>query len=415
MGIIRHFIIENFSSFTRLSKWGFNAGAILALAGFFSGPWPIACGLITMGVASLLYTIFNGMNVQRFKNNWVFILSVLIPVSVLISCIGTNDWHYAWDRIRVSLGFCLIPLLLFFSPQWPVFKFRRLLVLAGWGAILSLFAVLIHYLLHQEEMTTLISRGQPIPTPVNHIRFSMALSLTGLGFFYSWINNRRKNKRGDFIFFLLIILGTLALPVRTGWLLILTGIFVILVIKIIQLRSFKYFLFLILSILILFAIVWTIPSSKQKWSYMMYDLQQVNEQDGAHYSDSDRYNSLINSIDLILKHPITGIGTGDKNEELQANGQQLMLHLPVRIPHNQFIYTTLFGGLISLSIFFIGFLFPMFTKTFRRNKPLQVLLLLFTITMLYEPTFETSIGVLMYVYVFSFIVKAQIDLQNHSN
>lgn len=413
IGKVGSFIQDNFSSFYRLSKWGFNAGTILTLAGFFSGVWTISCGMITMGCSALLYFLSDRKNWKISKLSPETCLIAFIPLSVLISCLGTNDWHFAWDRIRVNLGFLLIPLILFCAPPLSVAKYRRLLVLAGWGAILSLIAVGVLFLKNQDTMLLLISQGHPIPTPVNHIRYSMVLSFTALGFFYSWLNHWRSGKRIDLVYFLLISIGILALPIRTGWLILVAGIVFIIALKVFYSKQWKYLLLLVLTLGITLVFLWLLPTSRQKILYMSYDLGQIELNDGSHYSDSDRFNSLINSIDLIRQHPFSGIGTGDRNAQLQENAQKLSLHLPVQIPHNQFLYSTLFGGIISLFFFLIGYFYPLFYKRLRQNQLIILLLSLFTVTMLYEPTFETSLGVLLYNYLFIILVKGNIE--NGSN
>ena len=147
-----------------------------------------------------------------------------------------------------------------------------------------------------------------------------------------------------------------------------------------------------------------IPSVNTKVNYMVWDWNQYKSGNGQTYSDSERGYSLINGLSLWKQNLLLGVGSGDMDSSLAKNA--IRLDLPVsKIPHNQFLLTAVCGGMLSLIFLLLGLIAPLLNSSNRKSFPLLLMMLLYIITMIFEPTFETSIGVLSYVFLISMILK----------
>lgn len=401
MNFILNFINQNFSSPLRISKWGFNAGVYLTICGFFSGLYTVAFGMIMIGSACALNLLFN-KDQQKFAaaQDKSFLLFICIFLSVLVSFFASENMDLAFVRMRVNLGILLIPLIILGAPRFPQTSYFRWIYFCVIAALIAGFAVFINYLLDYELINKRLGQGIPIPTPVNHIRFSMAIAFSALISFYAAI---RRYITGILIWVIttLLFVFNVFLAVRTGWMIIGVGFLMIIILNIKYIR-FSNFSIIILVFASLFILAYYfLPSVFNRISYMIYDLGEPLHADSAYHSDSDRIYSLINGWQLFKSHPFFGIGGGDVNTEVEANALRNNFPIPALVPHNQFLYTAVAGGLVSLIIFCIGYFFPFFCRANWNSGILKAFLFLFGLTLQMEPTFETSVGVLMYSFIVS--------------
>lgn len=362
-----------------------------------------------MGSASLINLISHFRETrERMNRNLYFFFILLIPVSVLTSLYGSEDMSLALIRLRVNLGFFLIPLIVFFAPVFETNRYVQWLRFAAVGAILTLSFIFISFLQNYENIRSGMIAGQPIPLPVNHIRLSMMIAFTGIGCIIYWLKNKSAGKEW-ILYTVLITLGTIFLSVRTGWLILGVGVLIVFIYFIRILKRGKVIrLMLGLALLALLSFL-LIPTVRAKLDYMRWDLSQVEKTTGANYSDSDRIIAFRNGMELFHKNWLTGVGAGDVVIEIEKNAISEGRRLPVKIPHNQFLYTAVSGGIVSLLFFITGYFFPIFFKRTRQNKVLLLMITLFLVTLFFEPTFETSMGVLGFVFLYSLLAKYQVD------
>jgi len=132
-------------------------------------------------------------------------------------------------------------------------------------------------------------------------------------------------------------------------------------------------------------------------------LKPLLRDQGEDYSDSERIYSLQNGWALWKSNKWLGVGSGDLHKEIEKNG--VKYHLPGnQIPHNQFLMTMVCGGLLSL-FQFLAALFIIWSPAMHRKKFLiNLMLFLYVATFLFEPTFETSIGLISFVFIFTIIL-----------
>ena len=249
--------------------------------------------------------------------------------------------------------------------------------------------------------------GQALPTPVPHIRFGMFLSFTFLGCLWSVFNGYFN--KGWRIFVItasaFLFIAILMISIRTAWIITTVGTLLILLHVARRKRSIAW----IGGGLIAFTIIatmsyYSLPSVRTKVDYMRWDWSQYQLGKGVTYSDSERSYSIKNGYDVWSQNKWLGVGSGDMLYELELNAKKLNMQV-TKIPHNQFLVTALCGGILSLILFLIGYLMPLYHRANRKHFILQLLLILYGLTMMFEPTFETSVGVLSYVFILIMILK----------
>ncbi|MFN7115664.1 MAG: hypothetical protein ACK4TA_02635, partial [Saprospiraceae bacterium] len=113
---------------------------------------------------------------------WVITLFFLI---VFISGWQTEDWGYWLGRLRIKLPFLILPIAFLGLPVFSQRQYFGLIYFMLIALFVTCIGVGINYLLHFEVITESIKHGKSIPTPANHIRFSLLLTLGVLG--GSWL------------------------------------------------------------------------------------------------------------------------------------------------------------------------------------------------------------------------------------
>ena len=363
-----------------------------------------------MGSASLL----NAFHFSRkdllssfSRNKLTFASSIFLLLSVVTSFIGSEETGFAMIRFRLYIGFLLIPLILMFSPQLKISHYKNYLLYALSSALIVSILIVLVYFNDYTAISKALDGGQPIPTPIPHIRFGMFMSLTFIGCLYALLNGFYSGASRKFLLMGIPILffSIVFLSIRTAWLVTAIGTMSILLYDTIKTKNYKILVAASLVLLITaFGSYRLIPSVNTKVNYMVWDWNQYKSGNGQTYSDSERGYSLINGLDLWKQNFLLGVGSGDMDSSLAKNA--IKLNLPVsKIPHNQFLLTAVCGGMLSLIFLLLGLIAPLLNSSNRKSFPLLLMMLLYIITMIFEPTFETSIGVLSYVFLISLILK----------
>ena len=242
-----------------------------------------------------------------------------------------------------------------------------------------------------------------MPTPRNHIRFSLTLALGIIaGAYLYWekfyLKYRWEPK---------MILGVTAflfvfihlLSVRSGLACLYMAIICLSARHVYLTRNywigFGVLLFLLLAPVVAY---YTIPSFKAKIAYVKYDRWiRANDKPGEDYSDSARLVSLKIGMQIGNEHPLVGIGAGNLKPEVYRRYAELYPEVEEpKMPHNQFVSVYAGTGIIGLLLFLVAFLYPLFyNKNYRNPLFLGFHVIVFT-SFLAENTIENSIGVAFY-------------------
>lgn len=117
------------------------------------------------------------------------------------------------------------------------------------------------------------------------------------------------------------------------------------------------------------------------------------------------------SMDVIMAHPLTGVGSGDVQDSLQAAYERRKFYFASRYnrynAHNQFVQETLAYGIAGFILFAASLLVPLFLHWNNGWRQLYILFLLsFFIICLTESILEISKGIVFYSFfnsIFAFV------------
>lgn len=363
-------------------------------------------------------------NFKKFLRQPAYLAVTLFFWVVFLSGWQTIDYDYWGERLRLKVPFLVLPFILYqlretlgehlsragnyggtgsYPVTWEQF-YQRIFYFLLLLLTVTCIGIGINYLLHFEEINLAIKQGRAIPTPRNHIRFSLilAIGIIGGGYLYfekytcryAW---ERRFILGCTIFLFLFIH---VLSVRSGLLALYVALFALLI-RFILLEK-KYLLGIAgIGILATLPVVayYTVPSFQKKISYAVWDLQMYREGKGANYSDAGRLISLQIGWELVQRDPLVGVGAGNLRQAVKEIYRTQFPNLQEpKMPHNQWLSVLAGTGIIGLLIFMIAFFLPLF---YRRNYYDPLFLgfyaIIFT-SLLMENTLENAIGIGLYCF-----------------
>lgn len=350
--------------------------------------------------------IFLFRNIKQFLPQLSMIGLLLIP---LIWGIGSSDTEYWMEKVRIRLPFLALPLIFLILPKMSIKDFNILLLIFQSILTFTALGAVLNFFLHYEIMMNMLSKGQFIPVPLHHIRFSLMLAFSiFIGFYlYKNENNRKWIARIALIQSFLAIICLHILSVRSGIAVFYFLSIFILVKTILIQKNYILGIGLIIIIVLMPLAFYKMNSSfNTKINYSKWDFEQYLENNGTNYSDSERITSIIVGIEIFQKHPFFGVGTGDINNEVkQIYKDKFPSYENAKLPHNQIIVVLASQGIVGLLLFLFFYFYPLFYQKGYRNFLATILSLTIFLSFLVESTFETSQGVMMYAFIFSFIIQ----------
>jgi O-antigen ligase len=326
---------------------------------------------------------------------------------VLLSGFFTEPGNFGYwgERIRLKIAFLLLPLA--FASIKPISDRSFKVIMYSFVGILffSCIGIGIHYLLNFDEINRLLNQGHPMPTPRNHIRFSLLLAYSIFAAFYLY--------KKDFYFkykwertllfgvtgFLFVFLHLLS--VRSG----LAAFYLTAFILILRRAWVAKKIFAGVGLIVLMAAIpliayKTIPSFKAKVDYSLYDRwvrkHNISQSD---YSDGGRFISIKVGMDIGNDNPVFGVGAGNLRQEVKSRYAEMYPESKeVKMPHNQFVSIYASMGIIGLGLFLFAFFFPLFYKKGYRHTLFLSFHIIVLLSFLVENTIENSIGIAFYLF-----------------
>ena len=315
-----------------------------------------------------------------------------------------SDNHLYWSaKLRVKVPFLLFPVAWYILPAISKKTYQHIHYLFILIVFLSTLPVLVDIFTHFDQLTVRLKQGQPFPTPVHHVRYSMFITLsilaTGILYFQKYASNFLFNRKIllGLAIYLTFFLHLLA--VRTGLIALYLTVLLMLIIWGWGKIKARY---LWLSLIALFSIpilsYTFIPSFKNRIDYTLEDYAKYQGANWDNYSDAERLLSLQAGWNIGKTHFWFGTGPGDLKSEIASYFLQHFKKHTGMMPHNQFIYAFAATGVLGLFVFLMAFSIP-----FLSSKRYQVQLLMATysitaISFLVEHTLETSVGVAFFCF-----------------
>ncbi|MBK8562144.1 MAG: O-antigen ligase family protein [Saprospiraceae bacterium] len=369
---------------------------------------------------------------ENFKNyrKYQAWLAVSIPfLLVLVSWIWSNDLGYTLERLRIKLPFLVLPFA--FASMPPLRKREVYTILYFLLVIMSIISayVLVNFIANYDTVMADLGRGGHLPTPSNHIRFSLMLALAILGGGALWVDNfNLKNNEGNTAppnpHFVIPVRNLIRNPqsaIRNPLIAVLT-LFLFAFIHVLSVRSGLVSLYIALlalgawfvlvkkryllglagiaGVVVLPIIAYfAVPSFKAKVDYARWDYLQFRQGIGSDYPDSERFASMKVGLDIGQDHLLLGVGAGDLKQEVNRRYETgLVGNYKLKMPHNQLVTIFAGTGLVGLAVFIVTFFFPLFYRKNWRNPLFLALHAVIFSSFFVENTIENNFGVSLYLF-----------------
>lgn len=375
----------------------------LFIAGLFS--YYFFRALPSIALALMLITAVVSIKSSEYlKNRALLVFSLiffLYTFSILL--LAQEPLQETIDEVLMKSAFFILP---FAFASTPLLKERQVLTIYYFFLILltiSASGTFINFLLHFREITDSYIHSKVMPTPVNHVRYSLILAfgiMTGGYLYYRDFYLKYEWEKKLILFITLFLFAFIhILSVRSGILALYCAAGVAGMAYALHSGQWKPVLGGFTALLVLpFACWFFVPTFQNKVSNTFEDLKRMGEKGaGKDYSLAGRLESYKVAIAIIGENPVFGIGPSNLEAEV-TNTYREVFNMPEEgsykflMPHNQFLHTASSTGLLGVLVFTFCFYFPLFYKSGFRKPLLLIHYVILTISFLFEATLETQTG-----------------------
>lgn len=365
--------------------------------------------MMSMGVIGLAINwVINrqvGRTLRQWSRNPVLWSLVALFGMLFLSGLWSENTTYWVDRMRMKLPFLLMPAALLAIPRfdrqvyYPLLGFFVLLMAAISGYLTG------WYFSHFDVVNESYERGQVLPTPVMHIRFSLMVAYSVaicIVFVREGWHLRWRWERGVWALlglFLLVFQHILA--VRSGLVALYGVLFYFIAAYIVLERRWWQGLALVALLVLGGGVAYqTIPSLKSKIDYTRYNFHEFrNNNIGAELSDPHRIGTIHAGLYLGGTHPWTGVGVGDIRDEtetfLQAHYPSIAGH--GFTPQSQIVLFFAACGWPGVLVFLVTICLPLLYRRGWKYPLLGSFLAIGIPSLVIEQTWETQLGVAFYL------------------
>ena len=391
------------------SKNIFLVACAVWIIGMMWSRFAISLGMILMLVAGL----WQGQvreKAKSFITNKYYVSVLGIFLIYLVTGLYSDNQDYFMQRMRIKLPFLFLPFAFASVKNIDKETIKQIMYVFIGVTLTGVIWSLGHFLLDVDVYIENYSKGQILPTPMHHIRFSIMVALSIAMCIYLMMGKLRFKEKYfvvPVILFLSIYLHILA--VRSALMTFYVMIICLVFYQLLKNKNTKMMIGIIASTAIaMFLSTQYIPTVKKKIGYTKYSLELFKKNENIReLSDSRRLGSIAAGIQIAKEHPIAGIGYGDLMDEtntyLKNNYPQLVdLEL---LPHNQYVLTLTTAGIIGLILFLLCTIYPIFYLQGYKDFLFVTSQLMLFASFMVEHTIESQIGVSLYIFVILFCMK----------
>ncbi len=376
----------------------------LIFIGFVCSRAVASIGMVTLLVTSLLFNGFGETVKRYFQQRQIAVISVFFWI-VFLSGFYSEDKASWLNWVRIKLPYLALPLAFASIKKLDERKFVTILYGFIFTLFISVAVVIINYLLNYDTITESFLRGNAIPMPFSHIRYTL---MVAFAFFCCWYLMEKREilftgyeKMIQFFLLFFFFIALHILSVRSSLLALYLGIFFMLIrLVVIQKKYVIGLSALLVFVLTPYGAYKLIPSLQNKIAYMKYDYNTFRSGEVKNLSDGVRLLSMQGGIEIAKQNLFFGVGAGDLKIEMNKfyNKQYPQLEKGDRkLPHNQLIWTLATTGVVGLALFLFVFSFPLLVTGNQKNWLLVVLHLILFSSFFTEATLEEQIGTGFYL------------------
>jgi O-antigen ligase len=339
---------------------------------------------------------------QFFKQRNYFFITLIFGV-YLLSGLNSKDTDTWLFFTLMKLPFLLFTIAMFNLPGFTRQNYFRLLMVFILILLGSTFGILPEFFSGVENLNELILKGHSIPTPVDHIKYSLFISfgiIVGLiilfskeRLFFHW----EKPVIAIILVYLVIFIHLMA--VRSGIIILYVNLAVFVFYRLLSIKRYMAGLFAIGLILALPVMAYfTMPTFRAKIEYSSEDFQMATRNRQMAFSDGERLRSYKVGWELFESSPITGVGIGDIRKSYEdLYTLRFFSKNPTFLPHNQFLTIAVASGVVGLIFFSLGFFLPFFYNGAWKDPFLKALFILMLLSFMVENTLERQYSVAFYL------------------
>ncbi len=148
----------------------------------------------------------------------------------------------------------------------------------------------------------------------------------------------------------------------------------------------------------IFIAFYFLPSLQNKFNYTLWQIGEWQRGKWLHYSDIERWVSILMGIEIIKHYPVLGSGMGDMYQITKETYLECLNHNEPKLPHNQFIFTWAFTGLAGLFSLLGMIYYSVFQKKWYTEPFVMAIQIILLSSFLFEYTLGTQIGCSLYVF-----------------
>ena len=377
----------------------------LIIAGFFTTHFARSLSSIgTIGVGlTATFWFFKSNTRDNIRKQPYFLGFSLIYLLHLTGFLypEVSDPDTMHRDLVMKLPLLVLPLSFAILPALSKEKLQQLYYVFVSGVFLGSLYSAGYYFTHFDYVNELYIHSDVMETPTNHVRYSLMVGFAVI-IGYKFIREKYFIFRPIEKWILIGITGWLfiflhILAVRSGLVAFYAVVALGLAFDFFFRRKFLSSVLigsgLILSLVLAF---FTLPTFYNKFFLTIQDVKSVSEVESAHdYSIAGRVYSFKVASEVIKNNPVTGVGIGNLEAELDKKYQALFPEILQRghiLPHNQFIYSLAVFGIAGFLVFLVCFYYPYF-RFAHLFEPLFIIhYLIISFSFLFETTLETQVG-----------------------
>ena len=350
---------------------------------------------------------------QRYQGYFAspsYWLPVLLLLGYSLSWLWTSNPGFIGKHMGLAAQAIGIPMLFYFLRH----RFQPLLpwIWLGFAVLTALasLAVLCYLGFQADALEMALGRGRAIPTPYNHVRFAMAISIAALASIWLAVEGYRWNEASDraqqawlsglpfravaFVSAVLLIMAVHLLAIRTAWLVFYAGAAVLLLRLGLPRVGWKGLLTLaVAAVLVIVLLVRTVPLLEMKWAYVRYDFERWVKAEEIEHSDAGRWASIQTSLDIVKEEPFWGASREGLPAAMQKGYTEAGFDNSALLPHNQWLFSWSAAGLLGL-LGLLGFAAaPFFSPKWWQRPMLAESWLAFFILSLVDAPLQSDVGI----------------------
>jgi len=382
---------------------------MIMIAGLLFSRWLLSSALIVFILASFVHKNFLQQLKELFSSPFLWSMTVLFFIP-LVSGLWSEDLAH-WSRImRIKLPLLLLPICFAGLKEFRFRDWEKI----GWSFIILMLLgsgwSIFYYLLDIKAVHAGYLQSHAIITPLknDHVRFSLLVAIAIFTAIFL-ILKKRNDYTTALKVFLFITLSALVvflhvLAVRTGLVCFYLSLFIFIGWLLWNKKYLVRSISLLLVIIVLpVASYFALPTFKNRIRYFNYDISFVKKNiylPGS--NDGTRIISIKAGWDIQQQNPITGVGIGDVEKEMNhwydAHHRQ-MIQSDKILPSSEWVMYGAATGWPGFILFTIVMLIPFFIKPLNKDIFWWMMNASIALTYLFDNGLEGQFSVFVHAFI----------------